>query len=189
MSKEIKYAEEFKHKLEELIKYDPYDPINSKLRYYLNMLTKNNYDKVKGHIFEIIKESVDLQVKFLDILFQKFVSERIYVKLYAKLCKDLDKDLPQKIPPKESKKGEKNKKQSSVMRYKLIDKCREIFQIKNNEILDKYIKEKDPEEREIKLKIFILGNVYFIIELISIKILSKKVAPICIENLLKLTKN
>ena len=180
MTKEIKAAEEFKHKLEETIKDDP---IKRNLRNYLNMLTKDNYDKIRGHIFEIIKEKVEYQVKFLDVLFQKAVSERAFVKLYAKLCKDLDRDLPQKNPPKESKNGEKSKKQTSVMRAKLLDKCREIFQIKNNEKFDEYIKEKDPEERENKLKNFVLGNVYFITELISIKILSKKIAPVCIKNL------
>ena len=186
MTKEIKAAEEFKHKLEETIKDDP---IKRNLRNYLNMLTKDNYDKVKEHIFEIIKEKVEYQVKFLDVLFQKAVSERAYVKLYAKLCKDLDKDLPQKNPPKESKNGEKPKKQTSVMRAKLLDKCREIFQIKNNEKFDEYIKVKDPDERETKLKNFVLGNVYFITELITIKILSKKIAPVCIKNLFERYEN
>ena len=180
MTKEIKAAEEFKHKLEETIKDDP---IKRNIRNFLNMLTKDNFEKTKENIFEIIKEDVNYQEKFLDVLFQKAVSERAYVQLYAKLCKDLDKDLPQKNPPKETKNGEKQKKSTSVMRAKLLDKCREIFQIKNNEKFDEYIKVKDPEERENKLKNFVLGNVYFITELIKIKILSKKIAPVCIQNL------
>jgi len=180
MTKEIKAAEEFKHKLEETIKDDP---IKRNLRGYLNMLTKDNYEETKSHILSVIKDNVDYQVKFLDVLFQKAVMERAYVELYAKLCKDLDKELPQKNKPKEGKEGEKKTKSTSVMRAKLLDKCREIFQIKNNEKFDEYIKEKDPIERENKLKKFILGNVYFITELIKIKILSKKIAPVCIKNL------
>ena len=180
MTKEIKAAEEFKQKLEETIKDDP---TKRNLRGYLNMLTKDNYEETKSQILSVIKDNVDYQVKFLDVLFQKAVLERAYVELYAKLCKELDKELPQKNKPKEGKEGEKKTKSTSVMRAKLLDKCREIFQIKNNEKFDEYIKEKDPIERENKLKKFILGNVYFITELIKIKILSKKIAPVCIKNL------
>jgi hypothetical protein len=185
MTNEIKAAEEFKKNLEEAIKDDP---IKRNLRNFLNMLTKDNYEKTKEHILEVIRDNVDYQCKFLDVLFQKAVSETAYVELYARLCKELDKELPQKNQPKESKEGEK-KKLTSVMRAKLLDKCREIFQIENNEKFDEYIKEKDPEEREIKLKKFVLGNVYFITELIKIKILSKKIAPVCIKNLFKRYEN
>ena len=186
LTKEIKAAEEFKQKLEETIKDDP---IKRNLRGYLNMLTKDNYEQTKLEILNVIKDNVDYQEKFLDVLFQKAVLERAYVELYAKLCKELDKELPQKNPKKEVKEGEKKKKENSVMRAKLLDKCREIFQIKHNEKFDEYIKEKDPIERENKLKKFVLGNVYFITELIKIKILSKKIAPVCIKNLFERYEN
>ena len=181
MTKPIKEAEEFKQKLEETIKDDP---IKRNLRGFLNMLTKDNYEQIKQDILDVIKDNVDYQIKFLDVLFQKAVLERAYVSLYAKLCKELDKELPQKTAPKEPKEGEKKQsKTTSIMRAKLLDKCKEIFQIKKNENFDQYIKEKDPQEREYKLKKFVLGNVYFITELIKIKILSKKIAPVCINNL------
>ena len=182
MTKEIKAAEEFKQKLEETIKDDP---IKRNLRNFLNMLTKDNYEATKEKILEVIRDNIDYQYKFLDVLLQKAVSERAYVEIYAKLCKELDKQLPQKSQPKEQKEGEKKQKPKSEMRKKLIEKCREIFQIKNNEKFDDYIKVKDPYERETKLKNFILGNVYFINELIKIKILSKKIAPECIKDLFK----
>ena len=182
MTKEIKAAEEFKQKLEETIKDDP---IKRNLRNFLNMLTKDNYEETKEKILEVIRDNIDYQYKFLDVLLQKAVSERAYVEIYAKLCKELDKYLPQKSQPKEQKEGEKKQKPKSEMRKKLIEKCREIFQIKHNEKFDDYIKVKDPYERETKLKNFILGNVYFINELIKIKILSKKIAPDCIKDLFK----
>ena len=186
MTKEIKAAEEFKHKLEETIKDDPK---KRDLRDFLNMLTKDNYDSIKKRIFDAIKDDVNDQIKFLDVLFQKAVSEQSYVEIYAKLCKDLDKDLPQKSINKEQKNngkpGGKPQKPTSEMRKKLLDKCKEIFQIENNEKFDEYIKVKDPEERENKLKKFVLGNVYFITELIKNKILSKKIAPVCMKNLFK----
>ena len=182
MTKETKLAEEFKQKLEETIKYN--DPIKRNLRGFLNMLTKDNYEQIKQDLLDVIRDNVEYQTKFLDVLFQKAIFERVYVSLYAKLCKELDKELPQKNAPKERKDGEKKiPKATSIMRAKLLDKCKEIFQIKKKEIFNEYIKEKDPQEREYKLKNFVLGNINFITELIKIKILSKKIGPICINNL------
>ena len=160
------------------------DPVKKDLREFLNMLTKDNYEKIKQEILDVIRDNVEYQMKFLDILFKKAISERLYVRLYAKLCKELDKELPQKNAPKERKNGEKKKpKVTSIMRAKLLDKCKEIFQIKKMKTFDEFIKEKDPQEREYKIKKIILGNIYFLTELIKIKILSKKIAHVCINNL------
>ena len=180
LSNEIKAADEFKKNLDEEKKKDP---IKWNLRELLNMLTKDNYPETKSKIFEVIKENIEYQEKFLDVLFQKAVHEKSFVKIYAQLCKELDKELPQRTTSKDEKKNGVKKKSTSIMRTKLLDKCRAIFQIKNNEKFDEFIKVKDPSERENKLKKFILGNVNFITELINIQILSKKIAPQCINNL------
>ena len=130
------------------------------------------------------------QEKFLDVFFEKIILfKRNYFEIYAKLCKELDKELPQKNPKKEVREGEKNKKVNSVMRAKLLDRCREILQIKYNEKFDEFIEEKNPIEREKKIKKKFLGNVCFITELIKIKILSKKIAPVCIKYLFEMYEN
>ncbi len=99
---------------------------------------------------------------------------------------------PTKKPKERSKrrrKKKKKKKTHSVMRAKLVDKCREIFQIKYNEKFNEFIEEKNSIEREKKIKKMFLGNVCFITELIKMKILSKKIAPVCIKNLLERYEN
>ena len=154
------------------------DVIKKDLKDLLNKLTPDNYNVIKELILEIIKEDVQVQDKFIDVLFQKAVLEEAYVGLCSKLVKDLDKDLPQKTQRKE-----KNKKEYSEMRSHLIDKCRTFFKRENNEQFDEYIKEKDPKDRRNKLKKIFLGNVNFITELIKIKIISKKVGPDCLKNL------
>ena len=169
-TKENEAAEENKKKFEE---NDKKDSVKKELRSILNIMTKDNYDETKSQILEIIKENVEYQEKFLNIFFIKAVMEKSYAELYANLCKYLNKMLPQKI-----KKSEKSKNISTIFRDKLIGKCREVFKTKN---FDKYIKEKEPKEREIKLKKFIIGNVNFITELIKIKMLSKKIIPDCID--------
>ena len=62
-----------------------------------------------------------------------------------------------------------------------MDKCRSIF--KNNEKINGFIKEIKPEERENKLKKYILGNINLICELINVKFLPKKIGPECINYL------
>ena len=188
LTKEIQAAEEFKKRLEEETIKD--DQIKRTLRDYLYKLTKENYENTKLEILKIIKDNVNYQEKFLDVLFEKILLfERDYFEIYAKLCKELHKELPQKIPNKEVREEKKNKKENSVMRAKLLDKCREIFHIRYNEKFDEYIEEKDPIEREKKIKKMFLGNVCFITELIKIKILTKKIAPVCINNLFERYEN
>ena len=179
-SKEISMAEQFKKKIDEEAEKDP---IRFKITEYLNILTVDNYKNTAEKIYEIIEKDIENQEKFLDVLFNKSVNEKAFVGLYAKLCKDFDKKLPQKAPLKDDKKTDKVKKYNSIMRTKLLDKCREIFKIENNEKFDEYIKVQDKQERNTKLKNFVLGNVNFIGELIKIQILSKKIVKQCLNNL------
>ena len=181
ITKELELAEKFKQQIEEL---KAKDPMKFELTEYLNMLTVDNYDEVSENIYKKIEPDVEFQKKFLDVLFKKAVNEKAFVFLYARLCKEFDKKLPQKNKPQNS-----TKKPTSAMRSILLDKCREIFKIENNEKLDHYIKVNDPDEREFKLKKFVLGNVNFIGELINIQVLSKKIVFQCIENLFKRYEN
>ena len=179
ISKEVALAEEFKKKIDEEASKDP---IRFQITEHLNILTVDNYKNTSENILEIIKDDLEKQEKFLDVLFNKSVNEKAYVKLYAKLCKEFDKKLTQRTEPKTDKNG-KLKKPTSIMRVKLLNKCKEIFKMENNEKFDNYIKVQDPIEREIKLKKFVLGNVNFIGELINIQILSKKIIDECLKNL------
>ena len=104
ITKELAQAEEFKKKIDEEAKKDP---IKFQITEHLNILTVDNYRTTADNIYEIIKEDVSYQEKFLDVLFNKSVNEKAYVKLYAKLCKEFDKKLPQKTPPKEDKNNDK----------------------------------------------------------------------------------
>jgi hypothetical protein len=179
VSNEIKLAEKYKEKLDELKKKDP---IKFDLTELLNILTVDNYEEIKNLIYDKISSIIEYQDKFLDVLFQKAINEKTFVNLYAKLCKELDNSLPQRMENKQND-GKTNKKNPSVFRSKLLDKCREIFKIDNNTKINEYIKETDPYEREIKLKKFILGNVNFIGELIRNQIISRKNVFGCINNL------
>ena len=177
ISKEVELAEQFKQKLEEIKQADP---IKFEITELLNILTKDNYDDIKDKIFNIIQSNIEYQIKYLDVLFIKAVKEKFFVELYAKMCKDLDKILPQKINNETP-----NKKSTSAMRSNLVEKCRQIFKIENEEKFDSYVKVNDPSERDNIVKKFVLGNVTFISALINHQVLSKKIVLQCIENLFK----
>ncbi len=145
------------------------DLIENDLKNYLNLLSFNNYNTIKEQIFEKIKDVVNIQYKFSKLLYQQVILEKEdYAKIISKLIKELDKQLPQRIQRKEN-----NKKEYSEFRRFIINKCRIIFYAENLEIFDEYIKEKNPGDRNSKIKKIILGNINFMTELIKIEILSK----------------
>ena len=114
-----------------------YQEVKFKITEHLNILTVDNYKATSDDIYKIIEDDTGNQEKFLDVLFNKSVNEKAFVKLYAKLCKDFDKKLPQKSEPKPDAKNKNGtpKKPTSIMRVKLLDKCRQIFKFENNETL------------------------------------------------------
>ena len=165
-TKEEKTAEQNKKLLKE---HDNKDSDIKELRAIMNILTKDNYEEEKTNILKIIKNDEKLQEKFINILYKKAVMEMPYAELYATLSKFLDKNLPQK--------STKSKK-SSLFREKLIDKTRKILKETN---FDKYVDEKEKEERELKIKKINMGNINFIIQLIKVKMLSKKIISDCFD--------
>jgi len=119
----------------------------------------DTYEDVKQSIFKLVKDEVESQEKLLEVLFQKAVLEKNYVVLYARLCKDLDKDLPQKSDKVVTTSNSTTKPSAtSVLRSKLLEKCKRIFK-EDLENIDSYIgNTTDQEEKEIKMKQFVLGS-------------------------------
>ena len=180
-TKETEEAENNKKIFEEFGKKDV---IKKELRELLNIMTKDNFEEIKLKILEIIKDNMENQDKFLEIIFLKSLLEKSYVTIYAKLIKDLNKELPQKKDKKNNSR-KKPGKISTIFREKLLEKCKNILKFEEKNFLNQLIKEENEQEREIKMKKIILGDALFISELISIKILSKKAGCECIDYLFK----
>ena len=172
-TKENEEAENNKKVFDELSKKDV---IKKELREILNSMTKDNYEEKKLKILELIKDKIENQNKFLEIIFLKSILEKSYVILYAKLCKDLNKELPQKS---------ETRKTSSIFRQNLLEKCKEMLKFEEKKNFDEYVKEADEQDKNNKIKKIILGNALFISELVNIKMLSKKAAYECIDYLFK----
>ena len=173
-TKEEQAAEKNKKLFEE---NDKKDNVIKELREIMNIMTKDNYDEKKIKILQIIKDDLKLQEQFLQILYKKVIMESAYIDLYGELCTFLNKKLQQK--------SSKNKK-SSIFRGKLVDKCRNILKATD---FSKYVDERDQYEKEIKIKKLNLGNINLLIQMVKIKMLSKKIMPDCFNYLFKKYQN
>lgn len=177
LSKIEKEAEEQRQMI---LKAREEDPIKDEIMEHLNKMTVDTYDHVRDGIYEIIKDSLDNQKKLIEVLFKRAISEKTYVYLYAKLCKDYDRELPQRTT-NEAKDGKTQV--TTIFRSELIAKSKTIFNRDAEEGLEMYNKIEDPEEKAMKMKQYLLGNVNFITELISSKLLSKNVVFQCVKSL------
>lgn len=177
-TKEIEEAENNKKIFNEK---DKIDSIKKDLRELLNSMTKDNYEIIKNKILEIIKDKIENQDKFIDIIFLKSISEESYVGVYAKLINDLNKELPQKIEIKYNNKNKVRKKITTSFTDKLIKKCKEMMKFQEKKKYEEYLKENTEIENEEKIKKMILGNSLLICELIKYELLPKKSACDCID--------
>ena len=151
---------------------------DEKMNYYLDKINSDNYDFVKKAILELIKDSPEMQDKFVDAVIKTAIAKSPFSEIYAKLCKGLDKDLPKK-GGEEDKKGE-HKKSNSLMKVNLIDKTRLLF---TSEKFEDNIKDEHQYEKDNRLKKNMFGITHFLFELIKIHILSKKVTSSCFQSL------
>ena len=167
-----KTDEEYKKFFDEALK-DKDD--NEKLKFYLEKINSDNYDFVKKEILELIKNSQEMQNKFVDEVIKTSIKKSPFCEIYAKLCKILDKDL--------SKKGnEEHKKSASLMKTNLIDKTRLLFTSEKFE--EEGNKDEHKYEKNNRLKKNMFGITHFLIELVKVHILSKKVVPPCFQSLI-----
>ena len=147
MTKEIREAEKFKEKLDEIdIKGEL---IKKNLNNYLNIITKENYEQTKLQILEVIKEDTNYQFIFANILFHKAISERNNIEIYAQLIKELDNELSYKVSLEEGKKKIKiknlirlleNNQQMMSENYSYLKMMKYLMNILKKKILkkDKY---------------------------------------------------
>ena len=182
LSKEIKAAEEYVKKLNIEMKKDNF---KFEIIEILNTITVDNYEdilnKLSIFIYEIdnknyknirIKPEIllDNQYRFAEIIIDKAIMEKGYVKLYAMLCRDLYLILSKIIDNYFDINIKNQLYNSENLKSLLIGECKQRYndyQYNNNE-------ENDYDIIFLTKKKF-LGNINFIIELINVKLFSQKV--------------
>ena len=171
-----KKEEEFRKLFDEALKDKNVD---EKINYYLDKINQDNYEFVRKELVDLIKDNSELQEKFVDSVIKTGIIKSPFCEIYAKLCKNIDKDLLSK-KPKEENKEEEAKKEKNSIKISLIDKSRLLF------TSEKFGEENKNEHKYIKENNFkknMLGITHFLIELIKVHILTKKVVPSCLESL------
>ena len=126
-----------------------------------------------------ISQLVINQNILIEIILNKAMKEKKYIKIYSKLCKDLFISLMSIIDNYNDDleifdKITKDKSFKAILKNKILEKINHFnfFSFKNSEKFNKNITEKEPLAYETKLKFTYL--VYFIGELLENKLLSQK---------------
>ena len=154
------------------------------------MITINNYDSILNKISNIIlnnnmvtidniSQLLKNQNEFIEVIINKSMKDKKYIKIYAKLCKDLfislmsiidnyndDMDIFDKIT--------KDKSLKVILKNKILEKINQLNFVLEPTFgkLDKNNAQKDPFYLELKFNVTYL--IYFIGELLEIKLISLK---------------
>ncbi|KAG2374921.1 hypothetical protein C9374_010295 [Naegleria lovaniensis] len=154
--------------------------IVDEVKFILNRLTPENYDKLKVEFLGACRSKPgDEEVlnAIIDQIFSYAISLQNFSALYARLCADLSTELKEKI-------GEENTKQFKRL---LLNKCQREFEKEKEEELKNASEKLSPEELEEKeflLRKKKVGNVIFIGELYLQEMLSEKIMHEVIKRLL-----
>ena len=181
MSKEIKEAEEYMKKMKiemskdnfkfqiieilNTITVDNYEEVLNKISAFIYINDNNNINHIKPEIL------LDNQCRFAEIIIDKAIMEKGFVKLYAKLCYDLFIALNRIIDNCLDIRVKNKLINSENLESLLIVECKQRLDdyiynnVENEEFNDDYLL--------IKKKF--LGNIDFIAELINVKLFSQKI--------------
>ena len=185
LTNEIKQAEQQKELLE---KGRLTDPERDQINNCLNRLTVDKYDEIKDELLLIISANYkDNQQKLVDVLFHRALNEKFFIGLYAKLCRDfikyLPKDITKNIEVTEIIDGKQTKVKKEVkeayIRQLLLDKSKAVFNFESVKLDE----EGTIDEVVAKNKKYILGNIFFISELIANKVVNYTIAFQCLKSL------
>ena len=189
MNPEIKKAEEYINKMNIDMSKNNY---KYEIIELLNILTVDNYTNIFNKLSNIVYQInnfkniqpeilLDNQFRFSEIIIDKAIMEKGYVKLYAKICYDLYIIFNKKIL-NEQNNNNTILKNSENLESLLISQCKQ----KINDY--QYNKNNDIEENFLIKKKF-LGTINFICELIDAKLFEQKIGFDFLDILYKNYKN
>ena len=189
MNPEIKKAEEYINKMNIAMSKNNY---KYEIIELLNILTVDNYTNIFNKLSNIVYQInnfkniqpeilLDNQFRLSEIIIDKAIMEKGYVKLYAKICYDLYIIFNKKIL-NEQNNNNTILKNSENLESLLISQCKQ----KINDY--QYNKNNDIEENFLIKKKF-LGTINFICELIDAKLFKQKIGFDFLDILYKNYKN
>jgi len=163
---------------------DPEEVIRKDIKFNLNIITLDNFDKIKDIILDIASQKFDNCRRVAEFIVENAWTQKQYVNIYAKLCDFLGRQ--DKLNFDESKDPKKKKNDFKLQIMKQIQTVFENETIVG--IAKKPVEEMNAEEKSIyymKRKQRILGNVSFIGELFLEKFLVIGIVRLITTSLLK----
>ncbi|KAJ7568258.1 hypothetical protein O6H91_01G025400 [Diphasiastrum complanatum] len=141
----------------------------------LNKLTPQNFDKLFEQVKEVHIESAATLTGVISQIFDKALLEPTFCEMYAKFCVQLSKELPEF-----NEDGEK-----VTFKRVLLNKCQEEFERgeREQEEAMRFTPE-ESEEKRLKARRQMLGNIRFIGELYKKSMLTERIMHECIKKLL-----
>lgn len=149
----------------------------------LNKLTPQNFDKLFVQVKEVNIDSAFTLTGVISQIFDKALMEPTFCEMYAKFCVDLAADLPEF--------NENNEK--ITFRRVLLNNCQEEFERGEREQAEAdrpeeegevKLSKEEREEKRIKARRRMLGNIRFIGELYKMSMLTERIMHECIKKLL-----
>eukprot|EP00250_Pteridium_aquilinum_P019714 c24548_g1_i1 orf=574-6834(-) len=149
----------------------------------LNKLTPQNFQKLFEQVKDVNIQSALTLTGVISQIFDKALTEPTFCEMYATFCKQLAADMPEFVED-----GDK-----VTFKRVLLNKCQEEFHRGEREQAEASAVEEDgqekmsPEEREerrVKAKRRMLGNIRFIGELYKKHMLTERIMHECIRKLL-----
>ena len=159
--------------------------IKSEILYFLNIITEVNYQNMIDKLTQIIveKNSDDEILKkeniFKNIIFNKFFSEKKFVKLYSKLTRDLNENILLKIKEQKNIRNVKEITLKNLINNECINLLNN-YKNQNQVIINDYDSDNYYSFRNI-----LRAYVSFIYELISVGILKQQFGINIIEQFYK----
>ncbi|KAA8525955.1 hypothetical protein F0562_007945 [Nyssa sinensis] len=154
-----------------------------RLKAILNKLTPQNFDRLFEQVNEVNIDNVDTLTRVIAQIFDKALMEPTFCEMYANFCCHLAGKLPDFV-------GDNEK---ITFRRLLLNKCQEEFERGEREQAeadrvegDGEVKqsEKERDEKRIRARRLMLGNIRLIGELYKKKMLTERIMHECIQKLL-----
>ena len=139
----------------------------------LNKLTKEKFDILSDRLINVGIDTPDILDGIIDLTFDKATSEPKFALMYAELCVKLSKEAPEFEDA-----GKK-----ITFRRRLLNKCQQEFMEKEKELDASDLTAEEAELQAKKIKRRYLGNVGFIGELYTLRMLQNNVIIDCVIRL------
>ncbi|KAG7028728.1 hypothetical protein SDJN02_09909, partial [Cucurbita argyrosperma subsp. argyrosperma] len=150
------------------------------LKAILNKLTPQNFEKLFEQVKAVNIDSSKTLIGVINQIFDKALMEPTFCEMYADFCLHLADELP----------DFSDDNQKITFKRLLLNKCQEEFEREQeeNDEVNKVSEMKQPaeeqEEKRIKARRRMLGNIRLIGELYKKKMITEKIMHVCIRQLL-----